>query len=395
MGFQYGDVAVDGEKLYIAPAEIAGIIEADINTGESRILVKFPQYNLLAVRMNSAICKSGDYIAVAPLLGTEFYLYNIKKDQLISLTIDEEKFINLSKKSLGKRGLFAGSFIYNNCFYFVGYCYSGIVKISIDRAELEVFNLDLKKLKKICASEEIFLGRCICVKDDCVYVPVKYTDTIIKYNMSNDCCEYITLGYDLSIYEICIENNDVYLLLSDKKELMHIELNNLRNVNILNVLSKKSEKNGEPWFVGGICKAGYVWIFPYFSNMILKLSLNTGNVECVKENREYGDGYIYTFVKDFDEDHICAFNSKECCLDIMNVYTQEVRKLYLSFSDDAGKYALSEILCSSEKHLINESSIISLSNMISFIKTDDMNKTSLDKTLTDKTLIGKTIWTNT
>ena len=56
MGFQYGDVAVDGEKLYIAPAEIAGIIEADINTGESRILVKFPQYNLLAVRLNSSIC---------------------------------------------------------------------------------------------------------------------------------------------------------------------------------------------------------------------------------------------------------------------------------------------------------------------------------------------------
>lgn len=391
MEFRYGDVAVDGEKLYIAPAEIAGIIEADINTKESKLLVKFPQYELLTTRMNSAICKLGNYIAVAPLLGREFYLYNIKEDSLISLTIDEKEFTNLNKKCLGKRGLFAGSFVFGNCFYFVGYCYTGIVKISIDSARLEVINFDLNKLRAICVSEEIFLGRYIFMKDNCAYISVKYTNMIIKCNLSNNCCEYMELGNNLNIYELCAGDDKVYLLPSNKNNIMWAKLNDLKNINNLNVSFKGSDKNEEPHFLGGIFKAGYVWIFPYFSNMILKLNLNDGSVECVKENLEYQGGYTYTFIKNFDENHICAFNSRECCLEIINVFTHEFQKLYLYFSDNTGKNILEEMLCSSKEHLIKENAI-SLNNIIAFLKADC--KSNLHKVAADNTSIGKIIWDN-
>ena len=277
------DMEILEEKAYFSAGWFNGLVEANIKTGEAKIIAKFPQEKELVADLHAETLYVNDKLYFCPRSTNWLYIYDINKKEMKALDLPEnEKYWEEREIKFGKI-LLRGKYL-----YLLPVNYNQVLRFDIESEEFTVYDDWFSDLKELINYEEEM---------------IKYKGFLFPYMVYEDVC----VGF-------VRETN--YVLVFDMKagKFKFIEH---QCGNVISV--EKNDK--DPIF---ICEDGKAWRFCNQENKFIYVDTWEVNV---KE--------IYNvFIKVND---ICYFPSiLKNGLMLYNVKTKE--KIYIEFETDGKIY---------------------------------------------------------
>lgn len=317
MRIRFKHAVFEKDKAWIIPTNLSGIVEVDLNESRSRLITRMDGYELFVDMSHGPIQKNGDYIAAAPVMGEDFYLFNIRTNRLLKFSITE--YIEKHSELNSNIGKFLASFCCGENIYFVGSGYPGIAKININSEQLAIIDI-----------EENFhgwLGNSVGIFKNQVFIPIRNRKEFLVFDMDKEQYKLQEIGSYACLAVCCDENNMCLIPMENG----NIEIYDIREQKLRKQIKLPDNCSGEAmacWYCSAVYHCGYVWIFPFKSNMILRLNLQTEETICVKKfdnisNIKYLKAGIY------DENKVWGFHENENRLDIIDCQTFSMESIYI------------------------------------------------------------------
>lgn len=355
---RFADIIIESPKAWFIPADVTGLIEADLDSECSQFIGQNKGKVILSSNQFGPIQKIGSDIVIAPVFAEGFYRYNLDSGIGSKLYIEDYQKCFLRGKD--KYGKFQTSFSYGDKVYFVGAGYSGIAKIDTKTWEGKCINVPLD-------ADSLF-GRGVGICGGKVYIPIRNKNEMVIYHMESDYCEKQNVGRENCI-ALCIEGNKLCCVpITGKRiEIYDIESGNIQEVFLPEDIKGK---NGDRWYCTAVSHCGFVWIFPFYSNMILRLDMKTGNAVCV--HRFIEDSQIY-FINAgiYDENTIWGFEGSKNELILLDCKSLCIRTKRIMYPQNAKEYINAEkYMCSFKERIIQEG-YLELKNLIEYVLYED------------------------
>ncbi len=361
MSIRFACAVMEEEKAWAVLRNLSGIVEIDLQSCKSRLLTRFEGKGILEDNLCGAIQKTGDYLAVAPMTGEEFYVYNLKNSSLL-------KYPFIGKQE----SKFWASFGWGKRMYFVGCRYPGIVKIDVEDKEIKVIEIDADYQAEI--SDVGIFGRSVGVFSDKAYIPVCGRNEDLVFDLGKEKYSFQKIG---TVPHMAICGDGRYLCLVPEKD-GSIEIYDTKKRVLKEEIKMPKGIRGmmlNRWFCTAVFHCGYAWIFPYRSNMILRLELNTGEIVCVKEFESVED-VKYSNAGVYGEHKIWCFYHSENRLDIIDCQSLSIESQFFLPPDNVESFLQSEddLKPYMQQILIEES--VNVKNLISYVRDIDLLHTS-------------------
>lgn len=357
MSIRFACAVMEEGKAWAVLRSLSGIVEIDLKLCKSRMLARFGSKGILEDNLCGAIQKAGHYIAVAPMAGEEFYVYNLKDSSLLKYPI------------IGKQGSkFWSSFCWGKSMYFVGCRYPGIVKIDAEDKEIKVIEVDTHTQNGI--SKFGIFGRSVGVFSDKVYIPACGRNEDMVFDLEKEQYSFQKIG---NVPHIAICGDGRYLCLIPERE-GNIEIYDTEKRVLRKEIKMPEEIKGmklNRWFCTAVFHCGYAWIFPSRSNMILRLELNTGEIVSVKEFESVED-VKYSNAGVYDEYKIWGIYYRDNRLDIIDSRSLSIESRFFLPPDNVGTflYGEDELEPYMRQGLAEES--VNVKNLISYVRNIDL-----------------------
>lgn len=303
-------MATESGKAWFVPPYRQAIMEADLDSGECRSLVRLGSLGMSGANMWGPIQKNGDYLAVAPIRGENFFLYNLRTEKLKSLPVD-----GLGSEKNYRRTKFWFSFCRRESIYFTG-PYPWIVRIDADNERIEVIKIRLSDGKGADFGMDVdVFGKAAAIRGNEVYIPLSRGRGAVVFDYERR--TYRTKEIGCCSSAVCGDGHFLCLIPNTNG---NIGIYDLRHDSLLADIRLPAGidglENGR-WYCAALYHGGYVWVMPCHSNMILRLDLSTREAVCVKKFHNAAD-IKYLNAGIYDEDRIWGVYYGKKSLDIID-----------------------------------------------------------------------------
>ena len=188
------DIAVEGNKVWLVRPSINGLVELNLDTGESDIIYRFDRF--FENNWFQSICKIGneiimfpsasDEIVVFDLLEKKDYVFQINPPQITPIKYDPElKFWNYCRL--------------NNEIMIFGYTYPTIVHLNLKNKSIDYLDSWVNQIENNLVSRDYngYFGYGSLIMENKILVPLLCCNGILEINIENmDCCVKFVEGID-------------------------------------------------------------------------------------------------------------------------------------------------------------------------------------------------------
>lgn len=330
MRIRTSNICIENQRAWIVPGNISGIVEIDLHTGRSTMVAAFNGHGMFESLTCGTIRKNGDCLAVAPLRGEDLYLFYLSTGKVERHSLGSY----LKGANIGRGAAkFYDSFSRGKNIYFIGCGWPAVIKIDVETQFVKVIEMNIKRQ---AAYYEDILGHAAGIFGKKVFIPLCFDNSFVIFDLAEDTYEIQKLGSYCCIGACCGHNTMCLLPIQGEQ----IEIYDIQEKKISGQVGFPDEHSGEGaerWYCTVLYHCGYAWIFPYQSNMILRLNLLTREAVCVKRFDSISDiKYINAGV--YDSDRIWGLYHAENRLDIIDCRTFQIESTYFLAPDNLGDY---------------------------------------------------------
>jgi hypothetical protein len=266
---------VEENVLWFSSRMLDEIFCLDLVSNELRFIDRFPHKSATADPYR-AVTKVGDKLVFAPINGNDIVVYNTvtREFRLYDLIIPQA-FSDMSVK-------FYNSVFHNGAVYIFGANYPGVLKFHLETGEQTLYT-ECFNHKSLSVSETgVFFAPDRYIDGNAAFFPCRRANAILEFRM--DCGKLIVheLGDDKYICgSLSFDGTYFWIGPAECGDAIKRwnketgEVKEHRNYPIM------FDSGGDAFF-SSCCANGYVWLFPYKANMILKLNTMNGEMETVK-----------------------------------------------------------------------------------------------------------------
>ncbi len=298
MCVKFSDIIIENRKMWFVPSNVTGLVEADLDSNQSLFIGQNKGQVILASNKYGPIQKLNSDIVIAPVFGEDFYQYNLDSGiyKKLRMTDYQEDFL----RERDKYGKFQAAFSNDENMYFIGVGYSGIAKIDTKTWNGRYINIQIDK--------DSLFGRCVGICEETVYIPIRNKNKMLIYHLKSDEYEIQSVGIENCI-AICAKENKLCCIpsIGSRIEIYDIKTQKLQEIHLPDKIEGK--KSGR-WYCTAVNHCNFVWVFPFYSNMIMRIDTDTGNAICV---HMFHDDSEASFLNAgiCDEDTIWGFDGKK------------------------------------------------------------------------------------
>lgn len=222
-------------------------------------------------------------IYYVPYYGEKIYIFDINTKKIETMKIE---FSNMLIKDNGYRIAVANK---NNIYFLGGFGEAKILKIETDTGCMKCTNQWSEEFNRLFGKSAWFMPHTnVCVCDDCIWVCLNCSDTVLQYSMENDFYKIWKVG-NLDIQYTTINYDGKFFWLTGDRQVI------VRWDNFSNEIIEFSEfpegfkykiKSSIDWtgmFYDGKIIQDKIYYAPLNSNMFIVLDTKLGNIEKVME----------------------------------------------------------------------------------------------------------------
>ena len=282
----------DDQSIWMSTVNYNGLYRYDIQEEKTYFLGAFPKSPKNAVCLHTKAVKAGEKIFFLPQKAGSYHVYDIEKNSIVA-----------SEESLPQGIKRNGGFLYENCIY----CISEAPRFMIYKIDIQTNKIVEIKIPKEYSSYK-FCSDIVCCKEKAYFACVDQ-NIILEY----DCKSSRIKKYELYLEEkgfgtICHDGNLFWL--SNAKEILRWEMESGKIQSFkefpkgYGMTYRSSLKKGEIVTCEGFsrqdisnempfCFSAYwegdIWLFPFRTNVIIRINCETGKMEPVYWSEEEED----------------------------------------------------------------------------------------------------------
>ena len=301
---RFNSISYFNNRIWFVPGEYACLMSSEICESEmtSTVVVKLPGNRLMTHNSCGAINTIGNYTVIAPLWFNDFFVYDH-----LNKTIKPVKLCDILDKDEWEKSpneiCFSATTSFDNEVAFVGnkvpcvICFNDMGEIS---KTIDFSNASIR-------SSKLEFGHSVDKYNGRLFVPVKNEPGLIEIN--NDSKEYniLQLKGDYGYSAICCAKDKGFLFSNSSTDVDIIDMKTKRIIDKVILPNNFCSNNSGVAYRSPLVFGDYIWAFPGSSNMIIRIRINDGVAECVKQCKE--DGYKYLNAGRLGKETIWAFSS--------------------------------------------------------------------------------------
>lgn len=225
---QFHDFIIIKNEIWYAASGFNGLFCAEVKTGKSRFIGRFPNEDDSAGRdLFGCMCCYNDKLIFAPLRAKNIAIYNIKLDKFESYKIPDPE-MGWEKHDMK----FFAVTIFEHYIFFLGCVTPVIAKLDILSFELAMYYdwFDKFKIYGVKLGKSMF-DRHIVVIDESFYVTSRQNNTLMSYNMKTNENSIYEVGEIESQYAtLCYDGNNFWMVDEYRHQLISFN-RKLRKIN--------------------------------------------------------------------------------------------------------------------------------------------------------------------
>ena len=312
------------------------LMRLDLETEETLCKSVLPERNASA--STSALQRIGEYIITAPLNGNCFYAFHIYTGELTC--IYEEKEYSCLKK-------YFSSFKVNEKAYFIGAKTRKIISVCIEDGkpvcrEIEI-NVDY------LLDKDTDMALQTAVTGSKAYISINGTSNIFVLDTLINTCELVEVS-KRKIFNMAVSDGyDVWLISEQLNAVYKLDTKTNRAA-LFSLLPEEEILEKRRRFSGAVCCNGSMWIYPFYSGMLIKMNLESGETVCIKQYKR--EDVKYLNAGSLDDTHVWGYNSIDNTVDIINCVDGILQSIkpkkpsnylsYINFVDEDGNSSVIE-----------------------------------------------------
>lgn len=258
------------EKIgYGASRKFNGLFKVDLRTGKCEFLMLFPGERIDGERLYVRTITMGTKIYFIPCSAKEIAIYDVESNQIEKIKIPDvetEKYYWYKTKNK-----FNACVLYNKYIYMIGSTYPGILRIDSRDNTVKCYNEWIEG--------EVIFRKSVVVIGDVFFIPSSVNNAVLCFDMKLCSGKVCNVGENNNgCWGICQVGDALWM--SPKNPGPIIKWKYLEN----EVEEFSNYPNGFKYnnflFTKIYSIDEYVYLVPAYSNMLVKVNINTGIMEC-------------------------------------------------------------------------------------------------------------------
>jgi hypothetical protein len=277
----FDDFVFDGKFIWFSAIDHNGLYRMDINLKNIEYMGSFPREPQEGMRLFFACTKSDNNLIFAPFNADNIAIYDIKTGGFSSVSTRER--VNPEDKVEKYNGIVS----YKDKIFMLPCYYPSIDSYSVDKQALKTgYSWMGESSKQYKAISDLYYRRYLISEERYLIIPLCNMNAVLQYDMEEEKSLIFEVGESGYSYSgICYDGR--YYWLSPRHDTPIVRWDKLnKNYTIYDKFPEEYE-NEKYSFIDSIYCAGYVWMFPLRSNMVLKINPNTGDIDCVSAFNRY------------------------------------------------------------------------------------------------------------
>lgn len=252
-------MCIDNNVVWFVGCQINALFKLKMNTGEIRLVKKFPDLNIINFRKLSICRKYKTYIYCFPDIGNKIWIYDILHDSLDKMELMPFEYV--------RQGIM-NAFLQGNHFFAVSITQKQIIEIDAENRKIidyySIFENAEEKLGWECIEVE---GKVYCVSN--------VSNTVCEFDMKKRSTHY----YDIPVHNsegfntICFTGGKFWLSGNEKDFVIwdrdDAEVNVLNNEIDDFYAYRIGQSESRQLFLSSVDMQEEIWFIPYLANKIL------------------------------------------------------------------------------------------------------------------------------
>lgn len=318
--FVFGDAYLEGSDLYFSSMEFNSIFKMDLNTYEVELLDSFYSESFYM-----SVTKYKNKLFFAPSTEADFAVYDLSAKKCHYLKTDTFTKNIANDMRFG----YVPKLIYKNYVFFLKRDCSEIVRIDLECESITCYHDWYGELTRLVHNKaQMMFVHQIVHMDDSLYIPVANTNIIFEFNMETGSYNLNIVGDKNKAYTtICYDGTDFWLAQNNTLNLIKWNKESGLLLEYTNFPAMKSGLRNPTGFI--CCQNGGIWLFSWFSNMVLRFDLKTEKVIIINDWREDSTDHAYSYAYPLDENHIMTCDYGQKILRVYDTITFDYEERYL------------------------------------------------------------------
>lgn len=296
------------------------LVKVNVLTGEIYYIDSVPWEEPYKERLYGDIVRVDNWLILVPVSANGIAIYDLKKG--VFFKVSELKEVHKDRHPIYKEDYkFAKGLQYKEYVYMFCSTYPAFLKIKITDFLIEYIDEWTEEVEARNGIGTAYFRNIYYDGKKTVYLPSSYTNLVMKYDLSNDCYSYYTVG----------EREDTFSDICYWKDMFWIASKNERGILAINNFSDTCYKRFE------MAKGELFADLLKADDKIYAFSLDANRIFCIsdyddvkwfdfsEENRELSQRY--STLRKINEVYGISF--LESCITVFSMQTQEHRKIPL------------------------------------------------------------------
>lgn len=378
----FGSAEFDEEYAWVTNGSYNGLCKVNLRTGQTEFIAEIPNEKKDGHYLYSNIHRVDNKIILTPVFAKEIAIYDLDTGGFEKIPIDIEKpsFANNFLKAIK----------YNDYIFFTPFMFEAIIRYDAKTGEVKYFKNWYNKLKPyINNTDKPIFANGICVRNNSLLMPFSQDNIVMEFDMLTSETKIHKVGKGGNNYwDMTFDGVDYWLIQHESENSETIVRWNYESGETIEYSIFPSGFVNEQKNFNEIVYCGeYLLAFPRFSNMIIKINVETGEMSEFKTGKGYKEGerksiYYnlknnYYFAKFYKGDYVIAMSMYDNSLLKINIKTEEVTKInikltkndidsYISFKND---YMSTQ--SAARDYYYIESKYLTLNKLLEYITSDN------------------------
>lgn len=278
------DFALDKKKIFFSAGGLNGLFQADLQTGESRLLGTFSGEEIFGANLYCGTYLYESHILFVPLFGREFAVYDITKKEIFKLQ-SEVTERNKTEKILNAK--FYASIMVEKNVYAFGWDIPEIVCIDMETFLIKTYKGWMEDVHWNEGREnEPYFNRDVCIKDNSLFVAMGKSNAVLELNMDTDRIIIHPIGQKEYIYKTLAYDGKYFWLTDRMKGIVRVNGTNWEYK-----YEKMDRLSSASYFNSSIFMNQEVWLFANIADNIYRIDCQEFSVH--EKEFDYAEGDMW------------------------------------------------------------------------------------------------------
>lgn len=220
MTLWFHDFVLDEKKVFFSAGGLNGLFQADLKTGESKLLGTFLGEKIFGANLYCGTYLYKSRILFVPLFGREFTVYDITKKEIFKLQSEVTERYKAEKIPSAK---FYASIMVGKNVYAFGWNIPEIVRIDMETLLIKTYKGWMEDLHWDEGREnEPYFNRDVCIKESSLFVVMGKDNAVLELNMDTDRIIIHSIGKEEHIYKTLTYDGKYFWLTDRMKGIVRV-----------------------------------------------------------------------------------------------------------------------------------------------------------------------------